>query len=97
MLGAHRILSLWLVSLLPGTARGFRVSPRAPRAGMHGSGGPAGDGLGWGYGQEGELGGGGPGISGCTPLAGSLQSAGSSLASCPGRVGRAGRGARPSR
>ncbi|CAK6435724.1 unnamed protein product, partial [Pipistrellus nathusii] len=28
MLGAHRILSLWLVSLLPGTARGFRNASR---------------------------------------------------------------------
>lgn len=35
MLGVDRILSLLLVSLLPGTARSFRVSPQRPHAGMH--------------------------------------------------------------
>lgn len=35
MLGVVRFLSLLLVPLLLGSARGLRVSPRDPRAGMH--------------------------------------------------------------
>lgn len=50
--GVVRILSLLLVSLLLGTARGLRVSPQDPHAGMHARG-CAGGGPGCSCGQQG--------------------------------------------
>lgn len=95
MLGVRRILSLLLVSLLPGAARSSPVSPQAPRAGRgciareH-----AGEGLGCGCGQEGSCG------AVVLRSRGAFRwpaACGAQAAAWPSRRGRAGRSARPSR